>query len=98
MACTECGYAGPAENPQGGDVVQSILVLILFLTFIVPGVIYSIYLYRGKRRCPRCRKVALIPADTPRGIQIYREAHGKGKGAAFGTKEEYQAWKAREKK
>jgi len=62
--CTYCGCVDfPMFRQEGSGGVE----LLLWLTFIVPGIIYSIW--RGSTRrwaCPMCGNSSLIPLDSPR--------------------------------
>jgi len=62
--CTACGCSGFAVFRQEGATWVEVL---LWLTFIVPGIIYSIW--RGSTRrwvCPMCGNSSMIPLDSPR--------------------------------
>jgi len=48
-----------------------LIEVILWLTFIIPGVIYSIWrLANTPLVCPKCGKESLIPTDTPKGVEL----------------------------
>lgn len=49
--CPECDYRGQAEKYQSG--ARVILEIILFLCFILPWVIYKIWVPQ-KFQCPKC--------------------------------------------
>ena len=69
--CPNCGYVGkPKVKIKGSFAVE----LVLWLLFIVPGLIYSIWRYSGKYySCPKCGYENMIPADSPRGRKLIRE-------------------------
>jgi len=71
MLCTNCGYKGkPKKIMPGSPAIE----LILWLCFIIPGLIYSAW--RGHRRykgCPKCRK-EMIPLDTPIAEKMLKES------------------------
>lgn len=68
VVCTSCGYRGPARSITGGQVA---LVVFLGVFFLIPGIAYAIYAdYKNKRSCPRCENSTLIPADSPRAIEM----------------------------
>lgn len=61
--CTSCG----AVNVPESDVKGSFLIeVILWLCFLVPGIIYSIWRLSSRYNyCPKCKGTAIIPADSP---------------------------------
>ena len=68
MICTECGNIGvPKKITKGNFFIE----LILYLTFIIPGIIYAIWrLTNTALICPKCGKESMIPIDSPRGIEL----------------------------
>ncbi|MBP8979442.1 hypothetical protein KBG23_03120 [Candidatus Dojkabacteria bacterium] len=68
MICTECGYIGkPKKWMKGSFFIE----LILWLAFLVPGIIYTIWRVTNTVAiCPKCEKETLIPTDTPRGAEL----------------------------
>lgn len=82
--CTGCHEVGPAEMAGGtplGDTLGYVVLLViglavsLFVLIIgVPIVIVSIVmLAKGKPKvlaCRKCGSVALLPADSERGLQL----------------------------
>ena len=68
FVCTECGYVGKAKKTMKGNFL---IEVVLWLTFIIPGVIYSIWrLANTPLVCPKCGKESLIPTDTPKGMEL----------------------------
>lgn len=68
MVCTECGYVGKPKRLTKGS---ALIEIILYLTFIIPGIIYSIWrLSNTVNICPKCKKESMIPMDSPRGREI----------------------------
>ena len=63
MLCSACGEKGfPSRQTKGSVLIE----IILWLCFIVPGLIYSIW--RASTRydaCARCGSTTLIPVDSP---------------------------------
>lgn len=63
MYCKDCGtIAAPATDTPGSILIE----LVLWLCFIIPGLIYS--LWRHSRRhdvCAKCGSAHLIPPDSP---------------------------------
>lgn len=69
LVCRNCGWKGDKgkKNTKGSIGME----LILWLFFIVPGLIYSIWRLSSKEIiCPSCKAPALIPADSPIGREI----------------------------
>lgn len=68
MVCTTCGYHGVPEKTTRGSFIME---LILWLIFIVPGFIYSIWRVTTKEGvCPKCKNKTMIPTDTPIGQKL----------------------------
>lgn len=70
MICLECHFIGnPIEETRGNFFVE----LMLWLCFIVPGLIYTIWRLttRGKV-CPVCKSGSLIPENSPRGKELLK--------------------------
>jgi len=63
MYCTSCGYNGKVSGkPRGNGYVE----LLLWLCFLVPGLIYSAW--RGGKKeyiCPSCNGNNIIPENSP---------------------------------
>jgi p-aminobenzoyl-glutamate transporter AbgT len=65
MICTRCGTIGwPKRYTPGSFGVE----LLLFLLFIIPGLIYGVWrLAARKWVCATCMADALVPIDSPTG-------------------------------
>jgi|SRR5581483_1170825 len=63
--CTMCGQIGrPVSRVKGSFLVE----LILWLLFIIPGLVYSLWRLTSRyQACPRCGQPAMIPLNTPEG-------------------------------
>jgi hypothetical protein len=62
--CPNCGTVGPAKTRVKGSFA---IELLLWLCFLVPGVIYSIWRLTTKEAvCPSCGAPNMIPADSPK--------------------------------
>jgi predicted RNA-binding Zn-ribbon protein involved in translation (DUF1610 family) len=61
--CPQCGtVAGPEFRKSGSTSVE----VLLWLFFLVPGVIYSIWRKSTERFvCPKCEQTGMIPLDSP---------------------------------
>jgi predicted RNA-binding Zn-ribbon protein involved in translation (DUF1610 family) len=66
--CTSCGHqVDPKTKVRGSIWIE----LVLWLFFIIPGVIYSFWRLSNKYKvCPECGKETLIPMDSPMGKQL----------------------------
>ena len=66
--CTNCGYQGEAGTQTPGSFLAEVA---LWLCFIVPGVIYSVWRLTARRKvCPQCKQPTMIPIDTPKGQEL----------------------------
>lgn len=69
--CTACGYVGTPERVTKGSFGVE---LILWICFLVPGLIYSIWRITTRHDgCPKCGNQALIPKDSPMAQKFLRE-------------------------
>ena len=68
MVCTRCGTVGwPKRHTPGTFAVE----LLLFLFFIIPGVIYGIWRLAARRDvCAACLSDAIVPVNSPIGQSI----------------------------
>ena len=68
MYCSRCGTVGePAREIPGSFALE----LLLWLLFILPGLIYSVWrLCSAKDACIRCGDPRLIPADSPLAVHL----------------------------
>ncbi len=67
VICTSCGWRGPKPTYGGGRIA---LVIFLGFFFILPGILYALYVESLMRRCPNCGQSAIIPTDSPRARQL----------------------------
>ena len=71
LICTSCGSGASGRTKTPGSFWIEVL---LWISFIVPGVIYSVWrLTARKRVCEYCSAGTLIPINSPRGRQILAE-------------------------
>lgn len=77
VICPNCGHVGaPKTHTQGSTFIE----LILWLCFLIPGLIYSAWRLTSRQKvCRKCGASNLVPTDTPRGGKLLREF---GNGAA----------------
>jgi len=76
MICTQCGTEGPTRQHTPGSFAVELL---LFLFFIIPGVVYGIWrLAARKQVCRICGSPNVVPVETPMGRKL-RENLGRPK-------------------
>jgi hypothetical protein len=62
--CPSCGQTGNGVRHVPGSIL---IELVLWLCFLIPGLIYSIWRHAAsKKACHKCREPGLIPVDSPR--------------------------------
>lgn len=62
--CPACGQTGNGVRHVPGSIL---IELVLWLCFLVPGIIYSIWRHAAsKKACHVCRTAELIPVNSPR--------------------------------
>ena len=72
LVCKSCGYLGKAKTVTKGSLGMEI---VLWLFFIFPGVLYSIWRLSSKHKaCPKCGNTTLIPYDSPMAQKTIAEA------------------------
>jgi hypothetical protein len=66
--CTQCQHIGyPVTTTRGHLAIE----IGLWLLFLLPGIIYSIWRLTSRyRACPCCGADAMIPVTSPRGAQL----------------------------
>jgi hypothetical protein len=69
LICPNCGVpSGYAVKAKKGNVLIGIILLLFFL---IPGVIYFIWMGSGGTDvCIRCKQPGLVPLSSPRGKQL----------------------------
>jgi len=73
--CPSCGYIGKPKTVVRGSFLMEV---VLWLFFLVPGLIYSIWRLTGKEKvCPSCGQKGMIPLDSPRGQKLQKELLGE---------------------
>lgn len=66
LHCTACGHEGEPKSHTPGSIGME---AVLWLFFIIPGVIYSKWRLDNRHDvCASCGSKALIPCDSPRAI------------------------------
>jgi len=68
MVCTQCESVGkPKTRTKGSFFIE----VVLWLAFIVPGIIYSLWRLTTKEKvCVACGAAALVPVGSPAGQRI----------------------------
>ncbi|OGF22362.1 hypothetical protein A2Y83_04000 [Candidatus Falkowbacteria bacterium RBG_13_39_14] len=68
FVCATCGFVGyPIKVVKGSIFIE----IVLWLSFIVPGLIYSIWRLTSKYdACPKCKNASMIPTDSPMGQKL----------------------------
>ena len=68
MYCPHCGASGVPRTVVRGSTVAEIL---LWLAGLLPGLIYSIWRLSSRHEaCPTCRQAGMIPANSPRALEL----------------------------
>jgi len=94
LICSTCGHIGSTKTAVKGSIL---IEIILWLCFIIPGVIYSLWRSSSRHKtCPKCGGTNLIPLDTPVGIKILAD-QGKTLEQAVSEKEPARVYNTREK-
>lgn len=71
MVCTQCGYHGPARSHTRGTIA---LELALWLMFILPGIIYSLWRLSTRAMvCASCGATTLVAPESPVGQRALRQ-------------------------
>jgi len=71
LICQDCGFSGKPKMKTKGSIWVEIA---LWLLFLFPGLIYSIWRLTSKyQACPKCEAPRMIPMDSPRGKKLRAE-------------------------
>ena len=71
IVCTSCGYVGKPKSITKGSMGVEV---ILWLCFLVPGLIYSVWRLSSRHDgCPSCSQTSLIPRASPMAQKFLRE-------------------------
>lgn len=74
MFCQACGHEGPTKQITKGSTA---IELILWLLFLVPGLIYSIWRHNSRTAgCEVCGATTLIPPNSPMALQQKKTLQG----------------------
>lgn len=71
--CTSCGcYCYPQKKTRGSFAIE----IILWLFFLIPGLIYTIWRLTTRYSvCPKCGHSTLVPSDSPVGQKLLNQYH-----------------------
>jgi hypothetical protein len=68
QVCAACEHVGPTRGHTRGSTV---LELVLWLCFVLPGLVYSLWRLSTRRQvCAQCGSEQLVPLDSPAGRRI----------------------------
>lgn len=68
--CATCHTVGRPKLITRGSIL---IELVLWICFLAPGLIYSIWRHTSRYRgCPACGSRELIPCDAPRAQELAR--------------------------
>lgn len=71
VVCVKCGHVGDSRTVTKGSLL---IELILWLCFLIPGLIYSIWRHTSRyQACPLCGNAELLPANAPLAQKFIRE-------------------------
>ncbi len=71
LICSACGHVGSSKTAVKGNIL---IEIILWLFFIIPGLIYSIWRSSSRyKKCVVCGSTNLVPVDTPVGRKMLAE-------------------------
>lgn len=69
LICTTCG--AQTDAPQAIMRGSFAIEVVLWLAFVIPGLLYSVWRQSTRRQvCPSCGNATLILADTPDGRKL----------------------------
>ncbi len=68
LICSQCGHVGNSKIAIKGN---GAIEIVLWLCFIIPGIIYSIWRSSSRHKvCQSCGSNILIPLDSPVGRKL----------------------------
>lgn len=68
LVCTQCGTVGNGQSSTRGSFL---IELLLWLCFIIPGLIYSLWRLTTRAKvCGSCGATTLVPVDSPVGRKL----------------------------
>lgn len=71
LICKSCGTIGKPKTITKGSIF---IEIVLWIAFIVPGLIYSIWRHTSRyKACKQCYSSELVPKTSPIGQKILAE-------------------------
>jgi hypothetical protein len=71
LICSSCGTVGTPKTVTKGSIL---IELFLWLCFLLPGFIYSLWRLTTKHKaCRACGASSLVPLDSPMGKKLQNE-------------------------
>jgi predicted RNA-binding Zn-ribbon protein involved in translation (DUF1610 family) len=71
FVCTACGHIGPSKTVTKGHFA---LEVVLWLCFLVPGIIYSLWRLASRTEaCPICGNGNILPAAAPMAQKFIKD-------------------------
>lgn len=68
VICENCGSMGYPKLKVKGSLLTEI---ILWMLFLIPGIIYSIWRHSTAQNiCKTCKSISIIPLDSPKGKRM----------------------------
>lgn len=68
LVCTQCGHVGTPKSAVKGSFGVEV---VLWLLFIFPGIIYSVWRMTSRHKaCRSCGATNLVPLDSPIGRKM----------------------------
>ena len=69
-----CGGCGEKVTPTKESKGSILILIVLLLFLIIPGVIYWIWMYSGRKDiCPKCKSTDVVKIKSPRGKKLLTE-------------------------
>ena len=69
--CSQCGHVSGSQTAIKGSLGVEI---ILWLCFLVPGIIYSVWRSSSRHKvCPSCKSTNLVSIDSPVGKKMMKD-------------------------
>lgn len=71
VVCTKCGHVGPPTSITKGSFA---IEVVLWLCFIIPGLIYSLWRLSSRHQaCAMCGNAEILPPEAPIAQKFLRE-------------------------
>jgi hypothetical protein len=71
VVCKSCGFVGKPKKVSPGNIF---IEIVLWLFFIIPGLIFSLYrMFAKKNVCSKCGSSEILPSDSPEGQKLIKK-------------------------